>query len=115
MRASPSTGAIGESRGSVELTVERATKAACLLKEALALLGGEAERAASLAHVRRESDRLLRLPEVQRLTGLRRSAIYEQMQRGIFPRSIKAGPRAAAWSEAAVQAWIARRIDAGST
>jgi prophage regulatory protein len=56
---------------------------------------------------------LLRLPEVQRLTGLRRSAIYEQMQKGIFPRSVKAGPRAATWSEAAVQAWISKRIDAG--
>ena len=68
----------------------------------------------SPVHPRQQSDRLLRLPEVQRLTGLRRSAIYEQMQRGIFPRSVKVGPRAATWSEAAIQAWIADRIESGS-
>jgi len=112
MRASPSTGAVYERRRAAELTVERATKAAFLLKEALALLGGESDTG-SLVPVTRESDRLLRLPEVQRLTGLRRSAIYEQMQRGIFPRSVKAGPRAATWSEAAVQSWIAHRIGGG--
>jgi prophage regulatory protein len=59
---------------------------------------------------KRASDRLLRLPEVQRLTGLRRSAIYEQMQKGGFPESVKTSPRAATWSEAAVQ----RRFKNGS-
>ncbi|KQW65079.1 transcriptional regulator [Variovorax sp. Root411] len=61
--------------------------------------------------VKRPPDRLLRLPEVERLTGLRRSAIYEQMRRGIFPRSVKAGRRIAAWPESAVQSWIAERMD----
>ena len=68
----------------------------------------------SLVSARRQSDRLLRLPEVQRLTGLRRSAIYEQMQKGMFPRTIKAGLRAATWSEAAIQTWISDRIGSGS-
>ena len=78
------------------------------LREALDLLGGDltVESAIQGGH---GSDRLLRLPEVQRLTGLRRSAIYEQMRRGIFPRSVKAGARTATWSEAAIQAWIAAR------
>src|SRR3982751_1081973 len=80
----------------------RAVKAACLLREALNLLGGDLtlERAALEGY---NSDRLLRLPDVQRLTGLRCSAIYEQMRRGIFPPSIKAGARATTWSEAAIQ------------
>ena len=91
---------------------ERAVKAACLLREALDLLGGHLtlESATQAGY---GSDRLLRLPEVQRMTGLRRSAIYEQMRRGIFPRSVKAGARTATWSEAAIQAWIAARIGGG--
>lgn len=113
MRASLSHAADVHNRGPAELAAERATKAACLLREALALLASDPQNV-SLVSARRESDRLLRLPEVQRLTGLRRSAIYEQMQRGIFPRSVKAGNRAATWSEAAVQAWISDRIGADS-
>lgn len=113
MRASLSNAADVHRPSSAELSAERATKAAYLLREALALLASD-PRNESVVSARRESDRLLRLPEVQRLTGLRRSAIYEQMQRGIFPRSVKAGPRAATWSEAAVQAWISDRIGSGS-
>ena len=109
MRASVSNAADVQSWGPAELAAERATKAAYLLREALALLASDPQNV-SLVSARRESDRLLRLPEVQRLTGLRRSAIYEQMQKGIFPRSVKAGPRAATWSEAAIQTWISDRI-----
>lgn len=88
---------------------ERALQAAQLLREALALL--DAESASSLVCIsRRSPDRLLRLPEVERLTGLCRSAIYEQMQKGVFPRSVKAGVRTATWSEAAIQVWIAERL-----
>ena len=89
---------------------ERAARAAYLLREALALLAEDPGIAPPPLRSQRESDRLIRLPEVQRLTGLRRSAIYAQMQKGVFPRSIKAGPRAATWSEAAIQAWISDRI-----
>ena len=84
--------------------------AAHLLEEALMLL--RADPTLRVAHTtRRAPDRLLRLPEVERLTGLRRSAIYEQMQRGVFPRSVKAGRRTATWPESAVQSWIADRLD----
>lgn len=88
---------------------ERTLQATQLLREALALLG--ADPMIDISAVRRRADRLLRMPEVERLTGLRRSAIYEQMQRGTFPRSVKAGPRAATWSEAAIQEWIAERLE----
>ena len=88
---------------------ERTLEAAQLLQEALALLG-ESQASSDAPVPQRSTDRLLRLPEVQLLTGLRRSAIYEQMRRGLFPRSVKTGPRATCWSEAAVQRWIADRI-----
>lgn len=85
---------------------DQTARAAVLLQEALILLGNTG----ALAHASGPPDRLLRLPEVQRLTGLGRSAIYQQMKEGFFPRSVKIGPRAATWSEAAVQAWIHQRL-----
>jgi predicted DNA-binding transcriptional regulator AlpA len=90
-------------------TTERVVQAADLLREALALLDG-ASVSSLMPASRRLPDRLLRLPEVERLTGLRRSAIYEQMRKGTFPRSVKAGARTATWSEAAIQVWIAERL-----
>ncbi|PSJ19006.1 hypothetical protein CVH10_25105, partial [Halomonas sp. ND22Bw] len=33
-----------------------------------------------------ETPRILRRPEVERLTGLSRSSIYDAMRRGEFPR-----------------------------
>lgn len=81
-----------------------AVRAVSLLQEALNLLGHAGISPAG------PPDRLLRLPEVQRLTGLGRSAIYQQMKDGHFPRSVKAGPRASTWSEMAVQSWIRGRL-----
>ena len=94
-------------------TCIRTEQAAHLLREALALLDVGAKAPAALVATKPAPDRLLRLPEVERLTGLRRSAIYEQMQRGIFPRSVKVGPRAATWSEIAIQGWISDRLGRG--
>ena len=91
-------------------TLARTEQATHLLREALALLDVGSKPSAALLTTKLARDRLLRLPEVERLTGLRRSTIYEQMQRGVFPRSVKVGPRAATWSEIAVQAWIADRL-----
>lgn len=92
-----------------DAAVHRTLQAAQLLHEALTLLGIDSVH--PVPRPSRAPDRLLRLPDVERLTGLRRSAIYEQMQRGVFPRSVKAGKRAATWSEIAVQSWIADRLD----
>lgn len=91
---------------------DRAIRAAHLLQEALDLLGQGSTQPFGPASDRH--DRLLRLPEVQRLTGLGRSVIYQQMRDGVFPRSIKIGPRAASWSEAAVYEWIQQRLAAAS-
>jgi len=109
MRASISDAPSAAAQISTDGAAERTTRAAYLLREALDLLGSDLSVAALLS-TKRQGDRLLRLPDVQHLTGLRRSAIYEQMRRGVFPRSVKAGPRAATWSEAAVQGWISDRL-----
>ena len=90
-----------------DLAAQCALQAAHLLQQALMLLGVESHP----AHAEfRWPDRLLRLPEVEHLTGLCRSAIYENMQKGTFPKSVKVGRRAATWSESAVQTWIAERL-----
>jgi prophage regulatory protein len=50
--------------------------------------------------------RLLRLPEVIDRVGLRRSAIYQRMSEGRFPKSRSLGPKCAVWVEAEIDAWI---------
>lgn len=51
-------------------------------------------------------DRLIRLPEVMARVGLRRTAIYQRMREGRFPRSRSLGPRCTVWVEAEIDAWI---------
>ncbi|MDP9962852.1 putative DNA-binding transcriptional regulator AlpA [Variovorax paradoxus] len=96
------------------VAADHAQQAAHLLQEALALLRVDATIPPAQT-TKRAPDRLLRLPEVEHLTGLRRSTIYEQMRRGIFPRSVKAGQRTATWPESAVQSWIAERMNGRTT
>jgi prophage regulatory protein len=55
-------------------------------------------------------ERLLRLPDVEARTGLRKSAIYAAMKAGTFPQCLKLGPRAAAWPLSSIEAWIGERI-----
>lgn len=50
--------------------------------------------------------RLLRLPEVMHRVGLKRSAIYQRMSEGRFPRSRSLGPKCAVWVESEVEEWI---------
>ncbi|MBO2660803.1 AlpA family transcriptional regulator [Shewanella algae] len=55
--------------------------------------------------------KLIRLKKVSELTGLGRSSIYNYMNEGRFPKSVKLGPRLVAWVEEEVQAWIQARIE----
>jgi prophage regulatory protein len=55
-------------------------------------------------------DRLLRLPEVVSATGRRRTALYQDIERGVFPHGIPIGRRAVAWPSSWVAAVIAARI-----
>ena len=53
-----------------------------------------------------EGLRLLRLPEVCRLTTLGKSTIYELIDNGTFPRPKQTGPRRVAWRESEVREWL---------
>ena len=56
------------------------------------------------------STRILRLKEVQRMTGLSRSTIYVEMAKGNFPRQVQlTGVRSVGWYESAVVQWIESR------
>lgn len=54
--------------------------------------------------------RLMRLPEVQRMTGMGRSTIWKRSREGTFPAPIKQGPRTTAWVEGQVVGWIAALV-----
>jgi prophage regulatory protein len=55
-------------------------------------------------------DRLLRLPDVEAATGLKKSTLYLLMKRSEFPRCVQVTPRCVAWPESAVLQWVQDRI-----
>ena len=55
-------------------------------------------------------DRLVRLPEVEGMTGCKKSTIYELMRAGKFPKSVRLNARMVAWAETAVLQWVQDRI-----
>lgn len=61
-------------------------------------------------------ERLLRLPEVEARVGLKKSSIYEMLNRTppAFPRPLKLSRRAVCWPASAIDAWITGRINAST-
>ena len=53
---------------------------------------------------------LLRRKQVEALTGLSRSSIYEAIKRGDFPKPIQLTRRTVAWPASSINQWIADRI-----
>jgi prophage regulatory protein len=52
---------------------------------------------------------------VSEITGMERSALYERIQRGEFPKPIQIGSAAVSWIEAEVVARVQQQIDASRT
>ena len=50
--------------------------------------------------------KILRRAQLEERLGLSRSAIYQMMAEGEFPRPIKLGRRAVGWPEHEIQAWL---------
>ncbi len=57
-----------------------------------------------------ENYRIIRLPEVTKLTGICKTSIYELIKKSKFPKQINLGTRAVGWVESEVQEWIQQRI-----
>lgn len=54
--------------------------------------------------------KLLRMPQVLKLTGLSRSTIYNLLETNNFPRPIRLGKRAIAWTEEQIEQWLIGQI-----
>lgn len=55
-------------------------------------------------------ERLLRKKAVLERTGFSNASFYDAIKRGEFKQGVKIGPRAVAWPESEVNAWIESRI-----
>ena len=62
-----------------------------------------------------ELDRILRLPELLRLTGLSSATLYRWIADRRFPAPVKLGPNSVGWRASAVQAWIESLAPVGIT
>lgn len=51
-----------------------------------------------------------RLPRVMEATGMRRSWIYQAMQTGDFPTSVKLSRRAVGWRRSEIETWMRSRV-----
>lgn len=54
--------------------------------------------------------RILPRREVCIKVRLQRSAIYQRMAEGTFPKPVKLGPKAVGWVEEEIDAWIRARM-----
>ena len=55
-------------------------------------------------------ERLIRIGEVKRLTGISTATLYRKISANDFPRPVHLGVAARAWPLSEVQNWIADRI-----
>jgi prophage regulatory protein len=58
--------------------------------------------------------RILRIDDTLDRTGDTRSPLYDKVAKGLFPKPIKVGERAAGWPEHEVDALIAARVAGAS-
>ncbi len=57
--------------------------------------------------------KILRLREVQAVTGLSRSTIYAEIAKGNFPKQVQlTGGRSVGWQSSAIENWIESRKQA---
>lgn len=55
------------------------------------------------------TNKILRLPDVTARTGLSRTAIYDLIGQGVFPRQRRLAPRTVGWLDTEIDDWIAGR------
>lgn len=54
--------------------------------------------------------RILRLPQVEQLTGYKRSSIYAMMKDGRFPQQKRIGPGAVGWDSNEIEGWVNEKL-----
>jgi prophage regulatory protein len=55
-------------------------------------------------------ERLIRIAEVKKLTGLSAASIYRKIADNKFPRQVSIGTAARAWPLSEIQNWIAKLV-----
>lgn len=58
--------------------------------------------------------KLLRLPDVEARTALKKSSIYAGVKSHTFPTPVRLAARAVAWHEADIDRWICERVKKGA-
>lgn len=64
------------------------------------------------AVIKKDISRLIRRPELEAMTGLPKSTLYDHLQAGTFPAPVKLSARSVAWRLSDVEAWIESRSNA---
>jgi len=59
-------------------------------------------------------ERIMRRPEVEQVSGLRRSTLYAWIAAGQFPKPVRLGERLVGWRLSDVQRWIDERAPKGA-
>ncbi|MGV8997290.1 MAG: AlpA family transcriptional regulator [Parvibaculaceae bacterium] len=54
------------------------------------------------------TETILRRPDVEKRCGISRSAIYQLMTEGLFPRPVRLGRRAVGWRESDISKWLSK-------
>lgn len=57
-----------------------------------------------------QTEKFLRIKEVQRFSGLSRSQIYSLVGKGEFPKQIKVSEKASAWLLSELEKWMSERV-----
>lgn len=52
------------------------------------------------------TDKLLRLPKVLELVGIKKTKLWEMIKKGKFPKQKKLGSKTSVWSFTEIQQWI---------
>lgn len=60
-----------------------------------------------------KEDRLIKLPEVLAVVGMKKTAWYDGIRAGKYPEPIKRGPRDAVWPMSAIQKIVSDTIAGG--
>ena len=58
---------------------------------------------------------LLRLSQVEKIVGFKKSTIYKKMSEGTFPQAVRLSSKSVAWRSDAINAWIESRPIATNT
>ena len=58
-------------------------------------------------------DRIIRRPELLRITGLSAATIYRKISQGWFPRPVQLGKNSIGWKASSIQAWLDSLEEAG--